>query len=243
MTSMLTQDTPVQALKRGLIAYWPLGTGAALDLTSSVNNGLETYLLTNNATVASAVGPSSNLRGGAQFNVAGSRYLSRTDSANLSVPRTGFTVAAWVYLDSKPVTSMAIAGKFDLLGQAEFLLQWNVSSDRLTLITSNDGTTLQLAQAGIGSPSLATWYYVVAWYEGSSIYIQANNGAVSSVGGPAAGVFDSTSPFTIGAFGATPAQFWDGRLAHVGLWRRVLTADERRWLYNNGNGFDLARGC
>ena len=28
----------------------------------------------------------------------------------------------------------------------------------------------------------------------------------------------------------------DGRLDQVGVWKRVLTADERTWLYNSGNG-------
>ena len=43
-----------------------------------------------------------------------------------------------------------------------------------------------------------------------------------------------SSPLFIGARGAANLTF-DGLMQSVGFWRRILTDDERTWLYNSGS--------
>jgi hypothetical protein len=233
--------TTAASLSRGLLGYWIPSSGSAPN-RSQLSDGRGPYDLTNNNTVGAATGPSNNLRDAAQFATASSRYLSRADSAALSLNASQFTLAAWVLLDTTPATSMAVIGKFDLLGQAEFLLQWNTATGLFSFFVSGDGTALTQVTSSPLSPTTATWYHLIAWYDGGAIFLQVNNGTPNRVA-HTAGIFDSTSPLTIGAFGATPAQFWDGRIGHVGAWRRVLTATERGRLYNAGQGYDLTRAA
>ena len=92
-------------------------------------------------------------------------------------------------------------------------------------------------QAGnFGSPSTAAWIFIVAWHDSSAntINIKVNNGTANSAS-YSSGVNDDTSPFVLGATN-TGAGFMDGRIDQVGVWKRVLTADEQTFLYNNGNG-------
>ena len=51
------------------------------------------------------------------------------------------------------------------------------------------------------------------------------------------GIQDSTSPLEFGYNGGQPG---DSRMDSVGLWKRILTADEKTWLYNSGNGRSYA---
>lgn len=226
------------SMQSGLQAYWNLD-----EASGTRDDAFGANDLADNATVTQATG---KVVSAAQFTAANSEYLSIADNAALSTGDIDFTVAGWIYLDTK-VSSQYLISHYDAGGaQRAWALAWEASystaADRFALYVSSDGTYTEgttgkfVAASSLGSPSTGTWYFIAAWHDASAntINIQVNNGAVDSVAW-SAGVFDSNAAFTIGAR-SDPAGYVDGRIDSVGFWKRVLTSAERTALYNGGNG-------
>jgi hypothetical protein len=71
----------------------------------------------------------------------------------------------------------------------------------------------------------------------NTINIQVNNGAIDSVPWSGGGQ-DSAAEFALGRRAGTESElYWSGRIDEVGIWKRLLTAEERAALYNGGQGF------
>lgn len=227
-------------LTEGLIAYWNLEEAGG---TRDDQKG--PYDLTDNNTVTQAAGKKGSA---SQFTRANSEYLRIVDNAALSTGDIDFTIAAWVYLDSKPGTHMVIASKDNVNGSGtrEWILMWDADVNRLRLslldASANDDNVFANA---FGAVSTATWYFVVAWSDAAAntLNIQVNNGTVDSKSTAIVGN-DSTAAFKIGAIGTSgsPSNFWDGRIDEVGFWKKVLTAQERADLYNTGVGTTYSLG-
>ena len=217
-------------LNNSLIAVWKLE-----ETSSTRNDSKGSNHLTDNNTVASATG---KLGTAADFEVANSEYLSIADNTDLSTGDIDFTFALWVQLESK-TANMFFATKQAGAGVREYNTQYNSAVDRFRFGVSNDGTaTVNVDASALGSPSTATWYFIVVWHDATAntINIQVNDGTVNSAS-HTTGVFNSTAAFTLGATG-TPASYHDGLIDNVYFWKRVLTTDERTALYNSGNGKD-----
>lgn len=218
------------ALLDGLISYWKLdeASGTRVDSHTGGND------LTDNNTVTQVAGKISNA---GQFTLANSEHLSRADNISLSTGDIDFTIAGWVYLDTKP-GEMGLFGKYTIGGnQREYLVSYESGGDRFRFYISNNGTATTTIDANnLGSPSTGTWYYIVAWHDATAntINIQVNNGTVNSTA-HTTGAFDSSSSFNIGAIG-DPLLYHNGRVDEVGFWKKVLTSDERTQLYNGGSG-------
>jgi hypothetical protein len=190
--------------------------------------------LTDNNTVTQNPGKINNA---AQFTADNSEYLSHIDNAALSTGDIDYSIAAWVYLDSKPVADMHLVDKSSIGGNFEYRLAYIKAADRFRFYVSGDGTaSTSITANSLGVPSLSTWYFIMAWHNSvaNTINIQINNGIVDSAS-YASGSFDGTSQFRIGR-GLT-SNYLDGRIDEVGFWKRVLTAAEITALYNSGNGF------
>lgn len=218
------------SLLTSLVAYWKLeeASGTRVDATGRGND------LTDNNTVTQATGIVGNA---AQFTAANSEYLSHADNADLSTGNVDFTVAAWVYLDSKPASVMGFVtkGSGGSTTNAEYSLQYLNTSDRFRLVVFDGGSNAGAAVANnLGSPSTSTWYFVVAWHDSvaDTVNIQVNNGTVNS-SAYTFGSWDSTEPLWIGR---SSSGYQNGRIDAVGFWKRVLTAGERTSLYNGGAG-------
>lgn len=230
-------------LLNALIAYWPLNetSGNALDLHTNA------LTLTDVNTVTSATGKV--YVKARQFAATNSECLARAgDDALLSVGDTDFSLAAWVYMDSKPANYMMIVGKdSNASGGREYGLRWSNTADRIGLVLLDGTSSVGLATANTyGAPGLSTWLFVVAWHDSvaNTANIQINNGSVDSAattGAPG----DTTSRFTVGAY-ITSAGYWDGRIGPAMMWKSaaggggVLTARQRTALYNGGAGLAYA---
>jgi hypothetical protein len=215
-------------LKDDLKGYWPLNeaSGNALDAHGS-------NTLTDNNTVASAAGKVGNAR---DFESGNSESFSIADNTDLSVQDIPFTIAAWVNFESFGAIRPIVA-KWQTAGQFSYELAYSTFLNRLFFGVSNDGSSEVVVAANVlGAPSTSTWYFVVAWHDpaANTINIQVNNGTANSAS-HSAGVFDGTSAFTIGAKD-NATLFMDGLIDEVGFWKRLLTADEKTFLYNSGNG-------
>lgn len=228
------------ALTDSLISWWELG-----EASGTRNDSHGTNHLTDNNTVAQAAGKVGNC---ADFEDGNGEFLSRADNTSLSAGDIDLTVCAWVQLESKISNNVGnIVAKRSAAVQEYYLRYNNESSlDRFQLEVSPNGTTghTNVIANNFGSPSLATWYFVVAWHDSvnNQLGIQVNNGTANTTA-YSNGIFDGTTDFCIGGYtGASPpSEFWDGLIDQVGLWKRILTASEKTFLYNNGSGKTYAQ--
>lgn len=228
------------SLLTNLQAFWELE-----EASGTRNDAHSTNHLSDVNTVTQAAGKVGNA---GQFTGANSEHLSIADNAALSTGDIDFTIAAWVYMDSKGTGFNAniIASKYGAGGQNvdhEWWLGYTGQASDLFQLVVRPGTgTLGTVQAlNLGAPSTATWYYVVAWHDAvnNTINIQVNNGTADSQA-YSTGTIDGSGAFEIGdASGGVGAPF-DGRIDQVGFWKRVLTAQERTDLYNGGSGLSYA---
>ncbi len=222
------------AVITSLISYWPLNeaSGDALDAHSSNN-------LTDTNTVGAAAGKVSGAR---DFESGSGELFLLADNAALSTGDIDFSLAAWVNLESK-AASQTIVAKGDNGSNGEFFLYYNSGSDVFRLaVASGAGfaNITEVSASTFGSPSTATWYFVVAWHDATAntINIQVNDGTADSTG-YTFGSYDSALWWSIGSLGFA-AQTFDGLIDEVGFWKKVLTAGERTWLYNTGSGRSYA---
>jgi uncharacterized protein YaiE (UPF0345 family) len=84
-----------------------------------------------------------------------------------------------------------------------------------------------------------TWYFVVAYYDQTNkeIGLSIDNGAFSTGAIVDATMNTSTSEaFEMGGVSGSSARWLSGNLDEIGVWSRVLPADEISWLYNGGLG-------
>lgn len=219
--------------KNSLLAYWRFEDNV-LDAHGSNNltaSGSPTY--TSDGKVDKAI----------SFVNASTQYAYIVDSdCNLSFGDEDFTIGGWFLLDNK-TTSQALIAKYDATNNdREYELYYNQPSDRFIFVTAggtgaaSDATTV--TANNLGSPSLATWYFILGWHDAvnNEIAIQVNNGTADT-NAHTIGCNDNISRFYIGGDDdATPGNLLDGDADEVMVWGRLLTAAEKTWLYNSGSG-------
>ncbi|MBI2105119.1 MAG: PEP-CTERM sorting domain-containing protein [Candidatus Omnitrophica bacterium] len=211
-----------------LTAYWTLDETSGTRFDSVGSNHL-----TDHNTVTQASGVVGNA---AQFTKANSEYLSIADNPSISMGDEDFTLAAWVYLDSLPSTSLhqpmhiIAKGNQFFTGQIEYLLR--VDANDQAILYSPGGTGGVFASTA-GPFSTNTWNHVVGWHDaaGDTLNIQVNNGAIDSRS-HAVGVQDLGNELVLGTAATIHDDLLDGRIDEAGIWKRILTAEERSLLYS-----------
>ena len=169
----------------------------------------------------------------------GTSRLAQTVSSTLTAGTGAFTVMCWVRYDTLS-TSYPVA-RWDGIGDWLFFVS-GTGRAGFEIRHNNDSTNTS-AQTPSGAIITGEWYMLIGWFDPSvgangTAYVQLNNGTVYSAAltlpknNPAnllmsVGVINPTA----GVFGST-----DGRVDQVCKWNRVLTADERAELWNNGDG-------
>lgn len=215
-------------LLESLVSYWPLNeaSGDAIDAHGS-------NTLTDTNTVGSAAGKVGNAR---DFESGSTQYFNIADNADVSTGDIDFTFALWVNLESKGDYRIFI-GK-DESGQREYLTFYDLASDRFSFSVFTP-TQVDVLANTLGSPSTATWYFIVCWHDATAntVNIQVNNGTADSTATGGALSASGTAPFRIGARSTAGSLLpMDGLIDEVGFWKRVLTAPEKTFLYNSGSG-------
>jgi hypothetical protein len=228
----VTFETPLSTspLNSSVVAFWKLeeASGTRADATGRGNN------LTDNNTVTQAAGKIGNA---ASFASASSEYLSCADNADLSTGDVDFTIAGWFYLTTK-TAAMDLLAKWGASGNFEYILFYDLGTDRFVFTVSNNGTAAATVSAStFGSPAVGTWYFVVVYHDatGNLLGISVNNGAFNTLA-HTTGVFNSTAGFRLGARDSGSAAYFNGRADAVGFWKRLLSSAEITELYNAGAG-------
>ena len=219
-------------LTDSLIAFWKLEEASGTRVDEIGNNDL-----TDNNTVTQATGKVGNC---AQFTAANLEYLSIADNPDLSFADEDFTFALWVYFDSLTNYRILLM-KDNASAVADDDLPYRIytndgNADKITFNVGNNTISGSVADDTLGTPSTATWYFVVAWHDSvaNTVNIRVNNGTADSAS-YSGGSFDDGSPFSLGRQDVG-GLYHDGRLDAVGVWGRVLTSGEQTELWNGGNG-------
>lgn len=219
------------ALADNLVAYYSL---------ENVNDALGLNNLTNNNTATFVAGKVGNA---ANFVLASSQYLSHADTATLDMGDIDFTITAWVYLATKPGSSMQAVTKNNATGnQRGYQITWSTATDRFVAFISSDGTSTNqtsLTASNFGAPATTTYYFLALRYNAATdtLSISVNDGTPNTAS-HAGGAFANTAQFQIGA--NVGASTWNGRIDEVGIWKRLLSDAEITDLYNGGSGRDYA---
>nr|ABN71538.1 hypothetical cell surface receptor [uncultured bacterium] len=209
----VTVVSPVPPVFDGLVSYWSFDSGW--------NDQVGTNHLTNVNGVTAVPGKLGNA---GDFESSSSQYLSHADPTPLG--DEDFTYALWFKRES---FSQDVA----LITKAAYWLAINVAGQ----IYWYWPTSGSVAQTGGDTGNTTNWIFAVAWHDAAAntLNLQINNGTVIS--GSTGGVtpLPLSGSVQIGHL-VSPSQYFDGLIDEVGLWRRVLTAQERTDLYNGGAG-------
>lgn len=179
----------------------------------------------------------------ALFTAANSEYLSLADNAALSVGDVPLDIYTWVYATSTPTAgnTMGILGKW-AAGDLEYLLFLDNTGGtirfKFQVRNTADSTTTTVTASTFGTPSTATWYAIHCYHDptGNVIGIAVNDGTADTAA-TTGGVRNGTAAFEIGRH--TAANYFDGRVATTGFWKRTasnLSATELTQLYNLRKG-------
>jgi hypothetical protein len=221
-----------------MVSHWRLDETGGTRVDSHGSNDL-----TDNNTVTQSAG---RIGQAAQFTLANLEYLSCTGSSSLQCGDVSFSVAAWVYFDTKSHYRFIASKDGSSSGQREWVLVYDSVADRLQFVVFRaTDSAVGVNAASFGSPSVGSWLFVCGWHDASAdlIGICVNNGSAdtASTGGSLQSA--SSGEFRIGSSAKFPAQYMmDGRIDSVSIWKRVLTSEERGALYNAGSGLDYAFG-
>lgn len=220
----------MQSLYSGLVSYWNLqdASGARADLVGGVS-------LTNTNTVTSTDGIIGNA---SNFASASSQRLEVASSASVQITST-MTFAFWAQITTKPANRMVMLSKYSATaGQAEYQIGWDNTDDAFYMIFYRSTNLAVTVLSTFGAPSTGVWYFICGWVDltNQDVYISVNNGEPDTAHANTAIQAASSAAFAMGSLGATATLYLNGKMCEVGRWNRHLTAQERRWLYNNGRG-------
>lgn len=211
-----------------LLSWWVLdeATGTRID----VHGGLD-------ATAGSGAGPGSRAGlVGSAVDIAGNWLKVPAGLETTISSATPVTVCTWVYLDTLTV-GFPIA-------------RWDGTGNWGTIVDGAGAASFFVAR-GAGSESATTpngtittgaWHLVIGWIDpaasaNGTIYVQVNNGTIYSFALTGAVTNSGISLRTFfgcindGSFG-----LMDGAVDETSFWNKILTADERSFIFNGGAG-------
>jgi hypothetical protein len=166
-------------------------------------------------------------------------YLSRADNADLSIGGdVSFTITAWVNLESKPASNMAIVGKYATTSATgEYILRWDTTPDRFSWTVSTGAASTAVNATTLGAPSTGTWYFIAVRHDATNNLIRiSGNGGAANTAAYSSTVPDTATEFRIGNSSQAGTNVFDGLIDEVAFWKTHLSDAEITDLYNGGSG-------
>ena len=217
-------------LRATMAGYWKMETTSFLDekqLNDGTNNGV--------SIVTGKVGNAGDFDGGTDYVTFG--YVpafSFTDGAGNDTP---FSISLWFKSDN--VTSNKGLITKSQVGSTEWQLIIKGSTSDI-LFRLLDATGGFIDRTSSTTLSTATWYHLVVVYDASEtntgldIYLDSSldNGVTGGSG--YVGMTDKTDPIDLGTW--SRANYYDGIIDEVMIYKRELGTLEIKQLYNSGNG-------
>jgi len=209
-------------LTDNLVTYWTLDEASGVREDSVGPNDL-----TDNNTVGSATGVN-NLA--ASFVAANSEYLSL--AGPIPAAEQDFSISAWIKPTSATLRVIFNSAHGGGGGGAGHWQAYRSNGNKLVLGADGSGDV-----GGTATIDGTSWVSVILVYTTSDKTLKSYVNSIldATAVGTGGGVYTATDTFRIGA--QTSGSFpYDGLMDEIGLWSRVLTAQERTDLYNGGAG-------
>ena len=222
-------------IKDNLEGWWDLEEASGNRIDAHGANDL-----TDGATTPRAAG---KVGFGVELNSSDWVYID--DPASLTFVDEDFTVAFWWWTgDIFHAASRWAVAKCNTdtgFGGREYDIFYKNGINKFVFNVSNGGGQTEAVASAFGTPAEETWYYLVAWHDSvaNTINIQVNNETPEN-SAHTTGCHNGDGWFAIGRLGEAVFGHADGIVDSVGVWRRVLTSDERTELYNSGDGVGYA---
>lgn len=217
------------ALTDSIVAYWKLDESSGTRSDSVGSSHLTDY-----NTVGTATGRIGTAISYASGNT--DKYLGCADNADLSMGDIDFTIAGW-FKRTDSITVGMLANKWDWnIPSREYFLEYN-SADHCRFYIATAAQT-QVGVVDSFDPTVGDWTFIVGWHDATAntINVQVNARTLVSTA-HSGGVHSGTATFTIGPYSVLSNYGVNIDIDEVGIWKRVLTSDERAALYNSGAGF------
>ena len=229
--ALLVTDPIGDALRADAIAYWKMDetSGTRVDATGNGHNATQT----NNP--SSVSGKISNA---IQFDGDNMQYLSVADHADLRGDQD-FTFAGWIrpldaFGDQLPYGGLITKGSGS---NEEYGLY--ISGQKFNASIYADPELTFVPALTFGILSIDTWYFVIVQLTASTkqLAISVNDGQFDTAIAP--GTLPSTTGELLIGQNTFEVDYAWADVDELGRWNRILTSDERAYLYNAGTGRTL----
>lgn len=193
-----------------------------------------------------SVGFSTGIRGNAaSFVSANSQALFMNENSAVDASgQTDFTLSGWFLLTT--TEDALVVGKVNSSNDFEYLLETARNNGSLTFsIRTNSGSLVSAASNNIATnANTGRWIFVSAWHNSVAdmVNLQVGTGVINSAGTLGEAVTDSTTQFRMGMYPSF-SQGFNGRLDQWGVWKKVLTSQERIDLYNGNSANTYSAGA
>lgn len=230
-----TSDSPGTT---NMVSYWDLdeASGNRADSHGSIT-------LNDNFTVLSA---SAIVSDGADFETENNEFLSATDPASMSFGDTDFQICVWVNLETNTAGKGVIAKWHSTGSQREWMLRaTNAAGGSFQFFVSDDGTgtSASVTETTVGSPSLATWYFVIAYHDATANEIgisvtPSSSGTLNAFDtvSHSTGTHTGTGDLEVGRYNASTSSDLDGIVDELVIFSARLTSLNEAWIFNGGSG-------
>lgn len=195
------------------------------------------FTFTQNGTISSVTG----VGGGTarNYDTENNETFQRNDESSQTFTADMSSVI-WTKLDSK-TADRGLWSKYNTTGnQRSMVLRYSQTGDKFnwTVHGAGDGTQgTAVTSTTFGAPDTTNANMVYVDHDAAAdlIGISINAGAKDTAS-HTFGIFDSTASLNIGKGSSNTSNSMDGWLDKFRLWGRTLSASERTYLYNSGNG-------
>ncbi|MBI5293413.1 MAG: peptidoglycan DD-metalloendopeptidase family protein [Chloroflexi bacterium] len=221
-------------LTDALVAYWALDetSGTCADMVGS-----------NHLASTNGVGYGSGIVGNAaHFVWSNSQVLTAPSNSSLSMGDFDFTLAGWAHVEDLAHYLPLLAKWREANGRREYALSYASDLGQFAFFVSSDSYNKFFVST---APTVGNtpWYFVVAWHDAAhdTLTIQVNDTSSSTIpysNGVSSGN-PTPQPLQIGRMTDVTGLdlFGGGLVDQAGIWKRLLSAEERRMLYNCGTGW------
>ena len=232
------------ALRADAVAYWKMDEASETRVDATGNGNDLTPMNTPSGTTG-------KVGNGVGLTATSTQYLKRADNADLSTGQTDFTFTFWVKFNSLPVLGERqdiIIKRFEVYEPVEeitleyeiYIATFDPGGTLFSYSSSDPVKSLDLPSSP--EAQVDTWYFVEVafdWGTPPTASMRINNGSPNTYSEPDYVGADNAGDFNIGYDSFYARGAVDGIVDEVGFWKRLLTTDERSYLYNSGNGKTL----
>jgi len=163
-------------------------------------------------------------------------YINCSDDASLRI--TGpLTIEAWVNFDSLGDTGdyIGLVAKWDYTdGGWVYGIFREPTSNKFSFHLASKAQSGNTWVVSNSVPSLNQWYHLVGAYDGTTMLLYIN-GAQQTDTATISGIYNTTTPVTIGMFEPTNNFWLDGTIDEVRISNMARSADWINTCYNNQN--------